>query len=174
VTKTFTVSDMPNVSLTMDTMICSYTPPFNLTGGLPSGGTYYVDGSLSSVFNPALLGVGDHDVVYKVVSGSCIAYDTVSVSISICTGTNGVYAQPPIELYPNPATGEVILTTPQSSEGWSIEFYNAFGVCVKKIHCDQRQEILHTAIDVHTFSRGIYWLVIKNDSERYFEKLVLE
>ncbi|HYV90473.1 MAG TPA: T9SS type A sorting domain-containing protein [Chitinophagales bacterium] len=172
--KIFTVYEMPDVSLTMDSMVCINISPFTLTGGLPSGGTYYIDGSMSSVFDPALLGEGYHDVVYKVADSNCIVYDTVTVLINVCTGINEITQSPFIELYPNPACDAVIMETLLHNTGWSIELYDAFGVCLKKIPLDNKEGNIRIPVDIHTLSRGIYWLVLMNDSQRYFRKLVLE
>src|SRR5205814_9704682 len=128
----------------------------------------------SNDFNPALLGLGYHDVVYKYVNGSCIAYDTVSVLIDICNEINETLQSPFIELYPNPASDVVVMEASLYKTGWSIELYSAFSVCLKKIPLENQEGIIRVSIDVHTLSRGIYWLVLKNDSQRYFKKLVLQ
>lgn len=174
-TKNFSVYEMPDVSLTMDTIVCNDAPAFILTGGLPPGGTYYVGDTMASAFVPAFLAAGYyHEVVYEVGNGNCTAYDTVSVFLDNCTGIKETSLSPFIALYPNPATDEVIMETSLYNTGWSIELYNALGVCLKKIPLDNQAGNIRVRIDVHTLSRGIYWLVLKNDSNRYFKKLVLE
>ena len=40
--------------------------PFTLTGGIPSGGTYYLNGIEISVFDPAVAGIGTHIITYSI------------------------------------------------------------------------------------------------------------
>jgi hypothetical protein len=54
--------------------VCSYDAPFNLTGGTPTGGTYYVDGVVSTAFDPSV-GAGTYQVVYEVGTAGCIGAD---------------------------------------------------------------------------------------------------
>lgn len=65
---TFIVTDNPVVTLAPFGTYCTYSPEFTLTGGLPAdpGGKYYVNGILSSTFNPSLSGPGTHEVVYTI------------------------------------------------------------------------------------------------------------
>gem|GEM_PF-1959192 len=44
--------------------VCIGTPPFTLTGGLPVGGIYYVDGIAVNYFDPQAVGVGAHVITY--------------------------------------------------------------------------------------------------------------
>jgi hypothetical protein len=167
------VFEEPDVSLSMDTLICINIPPFILTGGLPYGGFYYIDGSLSSIFDPGLLGNGYHDVVYEVANGTCISSDTTHVLVSVCTGLNELFQPSFIELYPNPASDIVNLKIP-NKKVWNLELYDALGLCLKKTSLEVKEGIVEVSIDVTALSRGIYWLMIKDDSQRYFKKLVLE
>lgn len=46
--------------------VCIDSPGFLLDGGTPEGGHYYINGSFSSYFDPAVLGVGDHEITYVI------------------------------------------------------------------------------------------------------------
>jgi len=173
VTVHFTVSAMPNVTLTMDTTICIYIPTFTLTGGVPSGGTYYVDGSSSTVFNPSDLGAGYHSVVYKKISGTCTAYDTVIVQVDLCTFIIESSFPESITLFPNPATDEVMLQI-SSSDLSKIAIYNEVGKCVKGVSPENFHDNDNLLIDVHSLPRGIYTLVVMSEAGKYFAKLVLQ
>jgi uncharacterized protein (TIGR02145 family) len=54
----------PAVTLSPFSPVCINTPPFTLTGGSPSGGTYWIGGIQVTIFNPAAQGAGSHPVTY--------------------------------------------------------------------------------------------------------------
>lgn len=64
-TNTITVNQNPAVSLAAQIPVCVNDAPFNLTGGVPVGGTYSGIGVSGGVFNPALAGVGTHAITYS-------------------------------------------------------------------------------------------------------------
>ncbi|MCX6271905.1 MAG: GEVED domain-containing protein [Bacteroidetes bacterium] len=75
------VNPLPTVTCNNSTH-CLYDPPFVLSGGLPSGGVYYYNGSPVSVFSPQSAGAGVHLVTYTYTdvngcAGSCIFTITV-------------------------------------------------------------------------------------------------
>ncbi len=56
---------LPAVSLSPFTSVCSNDAPFPLSGGLPIGGTYTIDGQASVQLDPAAVGPGNHQIVYS-------------------------------------------------------------------------------------------------------------
>lgn len=82
---TFTIASQPSVSLSLPyTSVYPDDASFTLSGGSPSGGTYYVDGAPQSSFSPASYSVGDHSVRYYYSNGNCSdnAYQTITVNAS--------------------------------------------------------------------------------------------
>ncbi|MFC2101326.1 LamG-like jellyroll fold domain-containing protein, partial [Bacteroidota bacterium] len=63
-TQNITVYPLPAVSLNPFTSLCIDAPPFTLSGGSPSGGSYTGPGISSGVFNPILAGTGTHIITY--------------------------------------------------------------------------------------------------------------
>ncbi|MFP4289891.1 MAG: hypothetical protein ACLFQS_11600, partial [Bacteroidales bacterium] len=55
---------LPEVDLTLPANICIDEPEFDLYGGSPAGGTYFVDNNETTTFNPSQLGAGTYEVVY--------------------------------------------------------------------------------------------------------------
>jgi gliding motility-associated-like protein len=91
----------PVVTLPAYPNVCITNPAFQLTGGMPLGGTYHVDNALDSIFNPAGLGAGTHYVVYVYTNmQGCtdsairyitvyprpVIYDTISLGL-VCTSS---------------------------------------------------------------------------------------
>src|SRR5205814_1270834 len=61
-----TVAPAPSVTLTgLPADVCSNASAFELTGGLPAGGTYTGTAISSGWFDPATAGIGSTDVYYS-------------------------------------------------------------------------------------------------------------
>ncbi|MBD81148.1 MAG: hypothetical protein CL840_19680 [Crocinitomicaceae bacterium] len=58
----------PTSSLDTFPNVCFNDSSFTLSGGLPVGGTYYINNTGFTVFNPAFHGVGNHEVKYVISS----------------------------------------------------------------------------------------------------------
>ena len=78
-----------NISASLDPFanVLTVTPPFELTGGLPIGGTYTGVGVSNGTFDPSIAGVGTHTITYTVNNGSCEG--TASQTITVETPQNG-------------------------------------------------------------------------------------
>lgn len=96
-----TVNNLPNVTLTPFASVCLNDAAFNLSGGLPLGGTYSIDGNVSLQFNPATVGPGNHQITYSYTDANgCSASASqfifvnqppiISYNIpsSVCVGSN--------------------------------------------------------------------------------------
>jgi len=77
------VTILPNsVTLAAFSPVCVNDQPFTLTGGSPAGGTYTINGSAVTTFNPAAFGVGDHVVTYTLTGGNgCSASDSKTLTV---------------------------------------------------------------------------------------------
>ncbi len=65
-TRTFTVGTQPNVSWPGGThYLCLSSPALLLTGGIPSGGTYFGTGVNGNFFDPMLSGTGSFNISYS-------------------------------------------------------------------------------------------------------------
>jgi len=70
----FTVNPLPEVTLMAYEPMCAGDEAFDLYGGLPLGGTYYVDGEEATTFDPAV--AGDYVLLYKYADeNGCIGQD---------------------------------------------------------------------------------------------------
>ena len=68
--KTFRVNDLPVVTLQKQSNVCINDEAFNLSGGYPIGGKYYVNGTLLTKFDPILNGAGDYILRYEYTDGN--------------------------------------------------------------------------------------------------------
>lgn len=79
---TFSITAQPSASLNLSTTsVYQDASSFTLSGGSPSGGTYYVDGAARTSFNPSSYSVGNHTVTYTVGSGSCTDSDSEIIRV---------------------------------------------------------------------------------------------
>lgn len=110
---TITVVNPPNVSLSNFASVCAQSTPVTLTGGSPTGGSYFGTGVSSGQFNPSI-GAGTYSINYTVTdanncsdtaTSSLVVNPLPTVSIiglqsSICANNN------PIQLTGSPAGGQ--------------------------------------------------------------------
>ncbi|MCU0446129.1 MAG: gliding motility-associated C-terminal domain-containing protein [Microscillaceae bacterium] len=78
-----TVHPLPTPSITnLNPAYCVDVPAFDLTA-TPSGGTFTIRGQTVTKFDPALLKVGDHEVIYTYQDGNaCINTDKKTVRVN--------------------------------------------------------------------------------------------
>lgn len=90
VTGTFDVLNTPSVSLAPLASVCLGTPPISLTGGIPQGGNYLVDGQPNTAVNSVSLGAGPHTVTYQYQDAfGCSSETTVPLNIYTLTVSAG-------------------------------------------------------------------------------------
>jgi subtilisin family serine protease len=84
------------------TQISQGSLAFNLTPGIPAGGTYSGDGVIGTSFHPGLAGVGTHTISYSIpdVHG-CISTATSTVTVYTSAGIDE-NLEDGITIYPNP------------------------------------------------------------------------
>ncbi|MDD3875874.1 MAG: gliding motility-associated C-terminal domain-containing protein, partial [Bacteroidales bacterium] len=75
--KSVIVHSLPVVTLDPLSDACPNTVPFQLSGGMPLGGTYSGTGVANNTFNPSIAGVGSHTITYTYLdSNSCENFAT--------------------------------------------------------------------------------------------------
>ncbi|MFT6921014.1 MAG: hypothetical protein ACJA1C_000008 [Crocinitomicaceae bacterium] len=76
------ISAPPTVLLTVLADACENDPFYPLTGGSPVGGTYTGPGITGGVFDPAIAGVGTHNVTYFFTDGNgCSGQSSGSITV---------------------------------------------------------------------------------------------
>ncbi|WP_161888708.1 Ig-like domain-containing protein [Pontibacter russatus] len=89
-----TENELPTVTLAAFEPVCKNGDSFTLSGGLPAGGTYTVDGVAATQFNPAAAAVGNHTIVYTYQDdNNCSASATQTIEVkAVPTVTLGTFA----------------------------------------------------------------------------------
>ena len=79
---TIDVYDLEADLLSFDDVCGVDAPAFELTGGIPSGGTYSGNGVSNNVFDPSLSGSGSHMITYTYSYGGCTATDSSTINVT--------------------------------------------------------------------------------------------
>lgn len=94
-----------------------HDPVLALSGGVPAGGTYTVDGLAVAGFDPQMYGPGWVEVGYAVTDGLCTSTAVDSIHVLDDTGMGEPGGTDGPRLWPNPATDHVLLMArPQRAE----------------------------------------------------------
>jgi len=165
-----TVAPPPTVTLGAFTSACVNWEPFPLSGGLPAGGTYVVNGVPTTNFNPAL-GVGVYTVVYQFTDANgCSASAQRTLLVDACTGIDDLDAIG-LSVYPNPATNMLYVTA--NAGRYDIEILDAAGRLVISSGLDVSND-RERAIPLDVCVNGMYAVVITtDDGRRYSKRLVI-
>ncbi|MCW5922183.1 MAG: HYR domain-containing protein [Saprospiraceae bacterium] len=88
---TVTVNELPELDCPVEPItVCVDEEPFELTYVTPAGGTYSGDGVDNNTFDPAVAGVGDHDITYTYT-------DPVTECTNTCTFVITVVGLPVVD-----------------------------------------------------------------------------
>ncbi|PVY41678.1 Ig-like domain-containing protein [Pontibacter virosus] len=101
------VNPLPEVTLAAFEPVCKDQEAFTLSGGLPAGGTYTINGVVVTEFNPASFTVGNHTIVYTYTDGnncSASASQTIQVK-AVPVVTLAAFADRCIDAGPLTLTG---------------------------------------------------------------------
>ncbi len=163
------IDPLPNVSLAAFPLVCVSAAPFQLTGGLPDGGTYAFNGVPIISFNP-IVGLGSYTISYTVVdTNGCSASATQELEVDACAGIDEA-AQAGIRTYPNPVVGGVLyFEAPLSGE---LTLFDATGRAV--MFGSHKAINTPTSMDLHGLSAGSYALFFQsNDGHVAHSRIVL-
>ncbi len=83
-TSSITVLPNPNVTLSLGFgSVCTGAAAVTLSGGMPMGGTYAGPGVTGTTFDPAIAGVGTHNISYTFTdSAGCTESDTNTIQVT--------------------------------------------------------------------------------------------
>jgi hypothetical protein len=94
-------------------------------------------------------------------SAGCSAMDTVSISVVVCTGVNGIASYNDVNVYPNPFRNVVNVVIENVSEKSVFEVYDALGRIVINLPLKDHQTIINTS----ELPGGVYSYRIKSSAE---------
>ncbi|MBM3186192.1 MAG: T9SS type A sorting domain-containing protein, partial [Bacteroidetes bacterium] len=141
-----------------------YDLAFNVTPGVPSGGSYSGPGIIGTSFHPGLAGVGTHAIVYSVLnSNGCYSTDTSFINVIDNIGIEENYLNG-IMIYPNPTNDFINISNPMAI---SVELISNEG---KSLIIRELQPF--AKIDFSDFANGLYYLKLNNSNESKTFKII--
>ena len=162
-----TIDTLPIVTFPNPSSICVGSAPLFLTGGMPAGGTYSGTGVSGGVFDPAIAGVGSHNIIYTYVA-NCKNSDTAVIVVDICSGITENPEKFKFIVSPNPAIDKVSVVTdlPQGN----ISLLDILG---KKIFSSSVTPGMQE-IDIRGLKSGLYFLQLRSAGSTYITKLIIQ
>lgn len=160
---------IPTIDFTIATpLLCTIDPIITFTAD-PSGGTFYGTGVTGDTFDPSI-GAGTYPISYSLtVSNGCVASQTQTLNVMVCSGVNELTLQSNAILYPNPATSNVMLQSDKVVS--SVLIYDYSGKLVKIIEMNA----LESNIEVSDLAKGFYTFTLNmNDRSQTVIKMVKE
>lgn len=162
------VGTIPAVTLALSGTNCIEDPAFELSGGLPIGGTYSGSGITAGIFDPAAAGAGMHIITYSFLDNGCegIAEDTIYVELcgSISELNSANYT-----VYPNPSNGQISIDFSSQVSGTIVCMDLNGKILSSEIITDSKQKM-----DVSNLSNGNYILKITTDSGVSQERIAIQ
>lgn len=163
-----TFNSIPAVSFTAAMpVICLNNPPFPLTTGLPTGGTYSGPGVTAGNFDPQLSGLGTFAITYTFTdSAGCTASAIDSVMVDACTGINGISGML-TSVFPNPTGGNFQINV---SHACKAELTNSLGQIVQTKMLVQGSNTMGN----DQLAEGIYTLRLTGDQQKQVMRIVIQ
>jgi len=161
------VNPLPSVSVTAPVdSVCLNSGIFAL-GITPAGGTLSGNGIVGQIFVPETAGLGTHEITYTVTdSNGCTNTDTTYITVHLCLGISESSKLNVLNVYPNPATDVINISSSGKISGFTI--YSVTGQVVKNI---TMQAANKTAIDISNLSPGFYVLGVQSGNNVQFVKI---
>ena len=158
---TVTVNALPDVVLSAfnpDT-VCKSEAPFNLTGGSPAGGTYTIDGVAATSFDPAVAGLGSHEIIYSYSDlNNCAGSDTQTVVVKNCTTTGlSKVSTNNLHIYPNPSSGTIFIEA-ENGQAMSCRIVNLLGSVIWQGRVEKRTQL--------QLEKGMYFLQSESPADK--------
>lgn len=157
--------DMKPVELGKLGMVCMNVPPFVLTQGSPSGGTYSGKGVSNNSFNPVVAGEGQHRIYYSVSDGLCTYTDSAFITVDGCVGIEESVAVD-IRISPVPFSQAFQIQT--SSGIQEVLLYDAVGRKILRLMPNSD----FVNVEAGTMVPGTYTVRIKTKEGYSFRKLI--
>ncbi len=130
------VKSLPIVTFELDTSICDTVKSFQLTGGIPLGGTYSGAHITNNAFN-AINQLGSYDVYYTFSDkNGCFSKASSLLEVVNCTQSslNDIYLSG-INIYPNPTSDFLYLgSNSKSLLGYSVHISDLLG---RELHTEK-------------------------------------
>ena len=160
--KTITVKIRANPEVILsieETRMCNDAAAFRLTGGIPSGGIYSIDGTPNTGFDPRILRPGSRKITYVYAdSNNCKGSAEEFIRLDDCTGINGGNLSLKACVFPNPFTNVIEIRNVSKSAILAVKDVTGRG-----IEIEESLMVSGRQIKLASVSKGVYFLSIIED-----------
>jgi hypothetical protein len=142
--------------------------------GIPDGGIFIGPGVSGNTFSPSAAGEGTHGIIYTFVDDNdCVNSFSLCTSVSLGMGLEpGTDVFGGLKVFPNPNRGQFTV---------ELDLNGLVGMQV----FDSKGALVHTEVfsasgrtqrnlDLSTFSKGSYTLIVENNGQKISQKVVVE
>lgn len=167
---------MPEVTLEPFEWVCVGWPAFELTGGIPSGGSYSGPGVSGGWFNPTAAGAGTHTITYTYedVNG-CQNTATGTILVDPCTGQVENEIQSGLVIFPNPGKGVfTLLVGSDFTDEINLKVYSSLNEIVYEKEQVSIKDGGSIEIDLSHCAKGIYYLHLSDDTFNEVKKIIIQ
>jgi hypothetical protein len=155
------VNPTPTVTINPFDALCTFSAPFTMSNGLPSGGNYTGEGISGNIFYPAVAGVGSSIVTYTYTDvNGCSDIAQTTIEVNNCAGIDEK-EQSFFSLFPNPNNGQFQLTS-NGAPMEQIVIYDAQG---KMVFNESYSGVFALEFDLNDYSNGVYYIEITSNRE---------
>jgi hypothetical protein len=164
---TLSINPVPIVTLSIDTVYCTFSAPVGLTGGTPAGGIYSGPGvTVGNIFSPGSLPPGYYQITYTYTDGNgCSSSAMDSAQVAICEGIEEVSGESGFDVYPNPFTTTIVLHSAGDGE---MKLENILGAVIMKRHIIKGL----TSFQLQELPAGIYFMSIDTNDQRSVKRII--
>ncbi|MBK8338792.1 MAG: hypothetical protein IPK99_01675 [Flavobacteriales bacterium] len=165
----FTVLVAPVVTFALpQDLLFTNSPPLVLSGGLPLGGVYSIDGLPVTQFDPALEGPGVYEVWYTASNGPCAKGVTDTLFVVLDNGLEE-YRKDALQVWPNPAASDLLVMSELPAAG-RLRLTDAVG----RIVLDRNVDRWPMRLDVSALGSGHYALLSYGGSSTHVLPVVVQ
>ncbi len=173
--KTFTINVTPSptvASIASPTLICTGQTA-TLTASGATSYTWTPAATLNSANANVVVANPTTTTIYTVTgsNGTCNGNNSITLTVSPCTGIENLATDETISIYPNPNNGVFTISTATSIESLNITIINTLGQTVKTETIKNSNQ---TTIDMSMMSKGVYYLKAKTNEGTKLFKVILE
>jgi len=169
------VNPLPEVTFNLEQdVVCVFWDSFLLTGGEPEGGIYSGVGTVDNIFNPALAGLGSHDITYTYLDeNGCQNHSTAQILVDPCTSIDHISDTEKVQIHPNPAERTFTLTLDKIyDDHLLLDIHSVGGEFIQRVTLDHGQKSFE--LEIAGVSAGVYILHIQHKTFNIYRKLVIK
>jgi hypothetical protein len=170
-----TVHALPTVAAAAtSTSVCFDDANVTLVG-TPAGGTFSGPGVTGTSFDPSTAGNGAQAVIYNYTDGNgCSSADTLTITVSACTGIAQNAFDASIEMYPNPTKNNLNITVNSNVGDMTIEITDVAGRVVYSSTEKNIQAGFVKQINMSQFPNGNYLVKMNANGQQASHSITLQ